>query len=101
MDKSVVTNDWQYVEKVMLKMAAATVENKGVQKLLNDLNEHFDVVIVERFFSDLLARYVDHAFDYFVKHYYIYCEYQDYMVHIIDLIVTFDAKRKSRVKKKK
>ncbi|KAJ8709294.1 hypothetical protein PYW07_009120 [Mythimna separata] len=49
------TNHHDYVRRLMLQMAAKTVENKDVQRLINDPNEHFDVVIVEYMFSELIA----------------------------------------------
>lgn len=40
----------------MTATAINTLENKDVQALLSDPNEHFDVVIVEFMDNDLLAR---------------------------------------------
>lgn len=40
----------------MLNLAAKTLENKEIQKLLSDAKEYFDVVIVEWMFSDVFAR---------------------------------------------
>lgn len=60
MEKSTEThNHRDFVRRIMLKMAATTVENKDVQELLSDPNEHFDVVIVEWMFSELIAGYVE------------------------------------------
>ncbi|KAJ8711853.1 hypothetical protein PYW08_008807 [Mythimna loreyi] len=56
MNKEVATtNHHDFVRRIMLKMMTSTVENADVQKLLNDPNEHFDVVIVEYMFSELIA----------------------------------------------
>lgn len=50
------TNDPVEVKRFMTAVGIKTFENKDVQKLLSDPNEHFDVVIVEFMDHDLLAR---------------------------------------------
>lgn len=48
--------DRHIVNRLMLNLAAKTLENKEIQKLLSDAKEYFDVVIVEWMFSDVFAR---------------------------------------------
>ncbi|XP_075985048.1 UDP-glucosyltransferase 2-like isoform X1 [Anticarsia gemmatalis] len=45
----------EFVKRMKAAVAIKTVENKDVQKLLNDPNEHFDVAIIEIIYNDLLA----------------------------------------------
>ncbi|KAJ8709291.1 hypothetical protein PYW07_009117 [Mythimna separata] len=40
---------------MMVEVVKSTVENEGVQKLLNDPKEQFDAVVIEWMFSDVIA----------------------------------------------
>ncbi|CAH0678019.1 unnamed protein product [Spodoptera exigua] len=47
----------KFVKMLMINLVKKTLEHENIQRLLNDTNEHFDVVIVEHMFSDLSAGY--------------------------------------------
>ncbi|CAH1636140.1 unnamed protein product [Spodoptera littoralis] len=46
-----------FVKMMMMNLVSKTMEHENVQKLLNDTNAHFDVVIVEWMFTSLSAGY--------------------------------------------
>ncbi|XP_075984941.1 uncharacterized protein LOC142982365 [Anticarsia gemmatalis] len=48
-------NEHGHIKQLMISLVVKTLDVEAVQKLLSDPNEHFDVVIVEWMFSDILA----------------------------------------------
>lgn len=50
-----MTNDIRYLQDSAYKVAKYTFDNSEVQKLLNDPKEHFDVVIVDLYETELYA----------------------------------------------
>ncbi|XP_022815545.1 UDP-glucuronosyltransferase 1-1-like isoform X2 [Spodoptera litura] len=47
----------KFVKLMLINLVVKTLEHENVQRLLNDTNEHFDVVIVEHMMADLSASY--------------------------------------------